>query len=169
MKLLLVNCNPDLIKAVLKGDHALGEALNADIPNPWSEFGLGVFEYVQTELTKDPDSAIWWFYLAILEEENTRTLVGNCGFKGRPDDNGIVELGYEVAESFRGRGLATQMTEMLLHKAFQHPEVSKVIAHTLAERNASCRVLEKCKFSYTKEIEDEEDGTIMRWERSRLD
>jgi RimJ/RimL family protein N-acetyltransferase len=44
--------------------------------------------------------------------------------------------------------------------------VTTVIAHTLAEPNASTRVLANLGFEHTQTIEDPEDGTIWRWERT---
>ena len=41
-----------------------------------------------------------------------------------------------------------------------------VRAHTLAERNASTRVLEKCGFGLVGEVVDPEDGPVWRWERT---
>ncbi len=40
-------------------------------------------------------------------------------------------------------------------------------AHTLPAPNASTRVLAKCGFERTGEVEDPEDGLVWRWERSK--
>jgi [ribosomal protein S5]-alanine N-acetyltransferase len=74
-------------------------------------------------------------------------LVGWGGFKGPPKD-GVVEVGYEIAEARQGRGLATAATNAMVAEAFADDRVTKVIAHTLPERNASTRVLEKVGFTY---------------------
>jgi RimJ/RimL family protein N-acetyltransferase len=74
-------------------------------------------------------------------------LVGWGGFKGPPRD-GVVELGYEIAESRRERGLATAAVRAMLAEAFADDRVEAVIAHTLPERNASNRVLEKAGFRF---------------------
>jgi RimJ/RimL family protein N-acetyltransferase len=57
-------------------------------------------------------------------------------------------LGYEIAESRWGRGLATDAVRAMLAEAFADPDVSVVIAHTLPEPNASTRVLEKAGFRF---------------------
>ena len=81
-------------------------------------------------------------------------LVGWGGFKG-PPEQGVVELGYEIAESRRGRGLASAAARAMLEEAFADDRVASVIAHTLAERNASNRVLEKVGFQYDGEAHEE--------------
>lgn len=84
-------------------------------------------------------------------------LVGWGGFKGAPR-NGVVELGYEIAESRQGRGLATAAIRAMVAEAFADERVIAVIAHTLAERNASNRVLEKVGFQYDGDaLEDGEN------------
>ncbi len=100
-------------------------------------------------------------------DHQTKTLLGSCGYKGEPDENGMVEIGYEVAKDFRNQGYATEMAQLLLENAFQDANVKIVEAHTLAQKNASVRVLEKCKFKFVEEYFDEEDGLIWKWERRR--
>jgi len=46
--------------------------------------------------------------------------------------------------------------------------VRRLRVHTLPERNASTRILEKVGFERLGEIIDPEDGVIWRWEREPL-
>jgi RimJ/RimL family protein N-acetyltransferase len=94
-----------------------------------------------------------------------RTLVGWGGFKGSPHD-GVIELGYAIAPSWEGRGLATAAVRELLREAFAAPEVQTVLAHTLAQPGPSVRVLQKAGFTHDGEVADDEVG--MTW-RFRLD
>ena len=89
------------------------------------------------------------------------------GFKGPPED-GVVELGYEIAEARQGAGLATAATRAMLEESFVDDRVIAVIAHTLAERNASNRVLEKAGFSFDGEA-DEDGESVWRWRLARVD
>jgi RimJ/RimL family protein N-acetyltransferase len=89
-------------------------------------------------------------------------LVGNGGWKGDPID-GVAELGYAVAPSHQGRGIATQAVRTLIERARQRDLVT-VVAHTLAEQTASTVVLERCGFSRVEELDDDEVGRIWRWE-----
>lgn len=90
-------------------------------------------------------------------------LVGNSGFKGAPK-NGEVEIGYEVAEPYRGKGLATEIAGALIEYAYSFPEVKTIVAHTLSFENPSVSVLRKCGFHFITEVNDPEDGDIWRWE-----
>lgn len=51
-------------------------------------------------------------------ERGTGLLVGGVGFKGAPDDAGIVEIGYGIAPSVRGRGIATEAVRALVEHAW---------------------------------------------------
>jgi RimJ/RimL family protein N-acetyltransferase len=112
----------------------------------------------------DPDRVRWGTRLFVLEEP--RTLVGWGGFKGPPRD-GVVEFGYAIAPAWEGRGLATEAARAMLREAFAEDHVTAVIAHTLAERNASVRVLEKTGFALDGESTDDDVGTVWRFRLDR--
>ena len=160
-RLKLINCDATILNSILKGNKALAKSLQIKVPENWTEFGKPIFEYSLNQITIDPESKIWWTYLPINIETNT--LIGSCGYKGKPDKNGMVEIGYEVAKTYRNLGFATEIANLLLAKAFQKQMVKLVKAHTLAQKNASVKVLQKCGFLYVKELEDEEDGKIWQW------
>ncbi len=92
--------------------------------------------------------------------------IGSAGFKGPPDDEGMVEIAYGIAPDHQSRGYATEAAAALTDFALADSNVKIVRAHTLPERNASCRVLEKCGFEFLGEAIEPEDGLVWRWERS---
>ena len=72
-----------------------------------------------------------------------------------------------IVPAFEGRGYATEATEAAVAFAFASSRVLLVRAHTLPTPNASTRVLAKCGFERTGDVEDPEDGPVWRWERPR--
>jgi [ribosomal protein S5]-alanine N-acetyltransferase len=84
------------------------------------------------------------------------------GFKG-PPSAGAVEIGYAIAPTLQRRGLATAAARQLVERAFADPNVGAVDAHTLAQRNASVRVLEKLGMQRIGEVPDHEHGAIWHW------
>ncbi len=161
-RIKLINCTPEILQKALEGDRALAAYLGVTVPDIWTEFGRGMFDYVLKEVVEKPDDAVWWTYLPIYLPDNV--LVGTCGYKGVPDAEGMVEIGYEVAEDYRGNHLATEMAKLLVGNALAIPEVKLVCAHTLNEHNASTKVLEKCGFTFVKEVVDPTDGPIWQWQ-----
>ncbi len=65
------------------------------------------------------------------------------------------------------KGLGFETAQGLLLHAFNHSSVRKVIAHTVAEENASAHILEKLGFVQTEDVNDAEEGLLWRWEISR--
>jgi ribosomal-protein-alanine N-acetyltransferase len=138
--------------AALAGDDALARALGHDVAPGWATFREAL-PPTRDALVEEP---IWGTRFFV--DGDPPELVGWGGFKGPPRD-GVVEVGYEIAEARRGRGLATEATKAMVAEAFADDRVTTVIAHTLAERNASNRVLEKVGF--THDGEGAEDGEVV--------
>jgi hypothetical protein len=83
----------------------------------------------------------WLPYLFIFRPD--RAVVGLGGFKSVPDAQRTIEIGYSVAPTYQSRGFATSAARQLIGIAFESKLVDCVRAHTLAEQNASTRVLKK--------------------------
>jgi len=149
--LRLLTANLELLDAALEGDEELARALGHPVVPGWATFEEALAP-TRAALADDPGEGRWGTRLFLAGDPPE--LVGWGGFKG-PPANGVVELGYEIAESRRGQGLATDAVAAMLEQAFASPEVESVIAHTLAERNASNRVLEKAGFDHDGEAQDD--------------
>jgi RimJ/RimL family protein N-acetyltransferase len=106
-----------------------------------------------------------WQHGFNLVHRETGQAVGQCMFKGPPDDAGVVEIAYGIAPEHQGKGYATEAAAALVLFAFNHPTVRVVRAHTLPHPSASTRVLTKCGFRHVGEVIDPEDGPVWRWEK----
>ena len=76
------------------------------------------------------------YYQILLDGE----VVGGIGFHGPPRD-GLVEVGYGVVESVRGRGVATASLRLLMEIAAGYPEVNRICGRTTPDNVASQRVM----------------------------
>lgn len=108
----------------------------------------------------------WGGYLAL--DPSSRVVVGTCGFKGPPDQQGAVEIAYFTFPGGEGRGIGTAMARRLCALASRDPGVHTLRAHTLPERNTSARILERLGFVHISDVVDPEDGPVWRWERAPL-
>jgi len=108
--------------------------------------------------------ARWGSFLAM--DPGSRLVVGTCSYKGPPDAEGAVEIAYFTFPVYQGRGYATAMAALLTAQAAAPPPARMVRAHTLPERNASVRILEKLGFAHLGQVVDPEDGPVWRWERA---
>ena len=117
----------------------------------------------RVEKGKQPDP--WQFGFAIIHRADN-VLIGTCGFPGPPDSNGVAEIAYGIAPGYQGRGHATEAAKFLIAFAIENPEVRTICAHTLAEKDASTRVLEKCDLKKVGDAVDPENGLkVWRWEK----
>jgi ribosomal-protein-alanine N-acetyltransferase len=130
---------PDVaaLDAAAEGDGALAAILGCPVVAGWATF---------TERLRAAPAGAWGTRFFVSAGE----VVGWGGFKGPPRD-GAVEIGYEIAASRQGRGLATAAARAMVAEAFADDGVQRVLANTLPERNASNRVLEKCGFRFEGE------------------
>ena len=159
----LVSADLRLLDAALAGDDELARALGTRVVPGWATFAYAL-THVRNAVAANPSITDWGsrFFVAGDPPE----LVGWGGFKGPPDDDGTIEVGYEVAESRQGRGLATEAVAAMLDHAFAQAGVTAAIAHTLPEHNASTRVLEKSGFAHDGEA-SENGQKVWRWRRDR--
>ena len=164
-RLNLLRCDTEVIHSVLEGKSAIQNKLGLSVSDQWSEYGVSALKYVKEKLEKG-EPAKWWSYL-IIDCTNESTLIGLCGFKGAPDEEGCVEIGYEVAKSFRLKGVATWTAGELVRMAFDDRKVESVLAHTMPVENASNAVLRKNGFQFEKEITIDGDGRVWRWRLTR--
>ena len=106
----LVRTDLHLLDAALVSDDALAAVLGHDVVAGWATF-TAALQTTRDAVAANTSGAPWGarFFVAGDPPE----LVGWVGFKGPPAD-GIVELGYDIAEARRGRGLATAATRAML-------------------------------------------------------
>ena len=159
---------PEHLLALIEGD------------DPFEErFGLPAAEGLRAFYVSDEVSPAWlaqlraaakgaadpWIYGFAVVQRESHSVIGSVGFKGPPDEDGMVEIAYGIVPTFQGRGYATEAAEAGFAFAFENRQVRLVRAHTLPTPNASTRVLEKCGFERIGEIVDPEDGLVWQWEQ----
>jgi RimJ/RimL family protein N-acetyltransferase len=158
----LVRADLHLLDAALAGDEALADAVGVPVAPAWASF-TEALQPARDALAARGGDARWSARFFVTEDPPE--LVGWGGFKGPPND-GVVELGYEIAESRQGRGLATGGVAAMAEHAWADDRVTALIAHTLPEHNASTRVLEKSGFRHDGEV-TENGERVWRWRRER--
>lgn len=162
-RLEIIPATIEHLERLIEGDNAFYAAFGWHVAETYNEFPEALV-FSLNHLKARQVEPRWWAQLFI-HTENAE-LVGLGGYKGAPVD-GVVEFGYSIAPKYRRQGLATEAARVMLARAFAEPTVSRVIAHTLAEPNASNRLLQRCGLRMTGEVVDPDDGPIWRWEIDR--
>lgn len=169
-RLKLVALDARLTGLHARAPAAFFEALNVQSEASWPPEMLDTdaVRHAEEALRDPPRESGWYFWAFIWPgpQGSMDRLVGGGGFKGPPDTNGQVEIGYSMLVSFREQGLATEAVNLLVDWAFSTGQVSEVVAETLPHLIASQRVLEKAGFVETGGRE--EDGVrILRFALTR--
>ena len=165
-RLKLVPCELAHFEALIDDESRLAPMLQVELAPEWLGFEARAAMRPASDYLKAHPSALgWWTYLFIHKPDNT--LIGLGGFKGEVDAEGMVEIGYEIAPSYRRRGLASEASEGMIDYAFAQPAIKRVDAHTLPERNASTGVLEKVGMKFLGAVHDPGDGEVWHWSLTR--
>ncbi|RBP39658.1 acetyltransferase (GNAT) family protein [Roseimicrobium gellanilyticum] len=166
LKIELVPLEPAHLLALMESEAAYEKVTGLRVAAGLQDF----FEQVPSSYLEDVKSAsgpdVWRFgFVVMIPAENY--WAGCASYKGPPDAHGMVEIAYAIAPSWEGHGLATQAAAFLTEQAFRDARVKIIRAHTLPEKNASGRVLEKCGFTFVGEAMEPEDRLVWRWEYPR--
>jgi len=145
-RLKLIAATAELIKKDIESRRSLGEALGVGIPASWPPdlYGPNAMQFALSQLNDSAEHGWSFWYLSTLDEPGE--LIGICGFKGRPDRSGSVEIGYSILSEFQRKGFATEAVASLVGWAFSHHNVNEICAETLPHLAQSIGVLKKNGF-----------------------
>jgi ribosomal-protein-alanine N-acetyltransferase len=160
MPIRVVPARLDWLTALAEGDDVFTERFGVLVEPGWIGFPEALPFAVDAAREHDADA--WGPHLFF---DDDGALVGFGGFKGPPSAS-RVEIGYAVAPSRQGRGIATAATRWMIDRA-RARGVDAVVAHTLAEVNASTAVLERCGFVHVATTADPDGDVhddVYRWQ-----
>lgn len=144
-RLDLYALTPSALHAYLNATEALeadmGRRLSRAILTPTVRRAI---QMKLTKLAKAPPEEWPWFTYWLAEIRKSRFGAGLLGFKGPPDDQGRVEIGYGIDPQAGDRGYTTEAAGALITWAFSHPSCLEIVApDTRKDNPASHRVLAK--------------------------
>jgi ribosomal-protein-alanine N-acetyltransferase len=124
-------------------ERQLGLSLSRAVLTEPAHRAIGIKLSKMSQVT--PRHHPWYTYwLVVISEEEFGA--GLVGFKGYPNPDGEVEIGYGIDPSYQSRGYTTEVVRALIVWAFEHPICQAVLADTQKSNLASQRVLEKAGF-----------------------
>ena len=147
------------------GGDALAALLGVEPPASWPPIynDQDTRDWIRGMIARNPGEPGYgsWYIVA------DGRLVGNAGFKGPPDADGLVEIGYSVVEAYQRKGYGSAAIALLVSFAFRDPRVTAVTAETIPELVASQAVLTRSGFALVGRTPNEEFGEILRYSRTR--
>ncbi len=172
---------------VLETDRLRLLALSADALQAWIDAdGAGLFELtgvrfpdpvevppllgedlptLRERTAQGPEEIGWWVWLVSRLADEVP--LGVCGLGGRPDEDGIVVLGYSVYPEHEGKGIATEAAGTLVAWALAQDGVAKVVATVPTWNLGSVAVVRKLGMVETGHTVDPEVGELAVYEMLR--
>lgn len=151
-RLRMITFTADMMKASLRGEleEAAGYKVMPGYPmEAYKEF----FPYKIERFRQYPRENE---FEGVIIHKGDQMIIGDMGFKGGPDEEGSMDLGYSMMEAYQGKGYTTEMAKAAVVWGLQQPGVKRIIASCSETNLASVRVLEKVGFNR----ERTEDGEI---------
>lgn len=81
--------------------------------------------------------------------KETGELIGSSGLQPL-EDTGEIEVGYNLAEEYWGKGIGTECAMAWLHYGFETMGLARIVAVAHPDNTGSWRIMEKCGMSYQR-------------------
>lgn len=157
-RLELLPFTKSICEATLQGDYSWFDALQLNSSDYWpDEDILESLPRTLNTLTKihQPTGFESWMII----EKDTRTIIGDVGFKGYQFIQNTCDLGYGIVKEKRRQGFAFEACEAIVQWALANQQLEAITAATYHDNNGSIRLLEKLQF-----IRIAQDEEFIYWE-----
>jgi ribosomal-protein-alanine N-acetyltransferase len=145
-RLVLIACPLPVADALVSDRGEAERLLGIRLPSDWPDAELAEFlPFYADDLREHPNAVGYGVWLLV--ERNSRTVVGSSGFRGRPNAEGELEIGYGIHPDYRNRGFATEAVRVLLAWALAQSGVTRVVVHCDPGNIASSKVAAKAGMS----------------------
>ena len=129
---------------------SLEEELNCTYAGqPIEGFFYDIVKKITGIAKSDEDNYLFhtfWFIIRKLD----RITVGSASFKGLPNANSEVGIGYGLGKAYEGNGYMTETVKAMCQWAKEHDNISYIIAETEDGNMKSEKVLKRCGFVFYK-------------------
>ncbi len=145
-RLRLVAGTLEIAEAEIEGRAPLEMLLEAEVPPDWPPESIRDALSFFLDLYREHPEWLGWLGWYAISTEAAPVLCGSVGFKGPPNEAGMVEIGYSLLPDYQGHGLASEMVRGLIDWALRQSKVRVIEAETAPDNHPSIRVLERNRF-----------------------
>lgn len=154
-RLMIKSLNHSQLLKYIENDNSLEKELGVGESNRKISSELkDALEMAILPLVAENESDYLFFTLWTLILKSENRMVGDLCFKGKPDEEGRIEIGYGTYDDFRGKGFMTEAVGGLISWAKMFPAVKSVVAETDKTNVASMVILQKNGFVKSGESDD---------------
>lgn len=162
-RLTLIPLTLDQVRLHIAGGTLLEEALKVQPGHrEVSEPLLSIIQAFTIPFLQNPARQPLYDTIWVALDRDLNQLVADIKFKGSPDEEQTVEIGYGTYPAFRGRGYMTEIVGGFTGWALAQPGLERVTAETALTNAASQAVLRHNEFTLF-----EQDEYVCWWEKKR--
>ncbi|BEP28501.1 GNAT family N-acetyltransferase [Helicovermis profundi] len=140
-RLKLIACNYDMILEIINSDIGSDKLFNYNISQLELKKIKKIAPVFKGLLKEKKDKYYWYMWIIVNIELNT--IIGDAGFKGKPNNEGLIDIGYSIDEKYRKNGFATECANGLVKWAFTKKKVKGITAACKENNTNSINVLLK--------------------------
>lgn len=118
---------------------------------------LEAFPVMANDLMDDPSLLGWHAWCVV--KKNEGIIIGDVGFKGPHDENGVIKTGYSMIPAYRGKGYAREAVEAMTRTVKDAQKVKSIIAEVLALNIPSIKLLRSLGWEHVSD-----NGEMEIWE-----
>lgn len=154
-RLMIVPLTMDMIKSIINRDLVVITNLGFVLHEQWpSKDTLDLLRYLyRSDLVDISGFEVWG-----IVKKADGIIIGDIGFKGEPNDEGLIEIGYGLVADERQKGYGTEALNTMCKWAKDNVRVKGIIAESLIDNIPSNKMLQKVGM-----IEDRRDESYIYW------
>lgn len=159
-RLVIIPMTYSIVCSLLNGDNKELEKLGVNLNGKWPlQDTLDILNFLKDGMKKNDE--VDGFGVWMIVKKDDMTVIGDAGFKGKPDENGEIEIGFGLIEEEWRKGYGCEAASSLIKWASENDLVKAVIAECLIDNIASIKTLKKCSMCEVKR-----DNELIYWKKS---
>lgn len=147
-----------MVSAILSGNLSELEKIGVHLDEKWPlQDTYDILNFVKEQMDKNDNISGFDVWMVVKNED--MTVIGDAGFKGEPNEEGEVEIGFGLIEEEHRKGYGYEVASALIKWASQQEQVKVIKADCLIGNMGSMKILEKCGM-----CEVRRDNELIYWE-----
>ncbi|WP_024831699.1 GNAT family N-acetyltransferase [Ruminiclostridium josui] len=156
-RLIIMPMTHSMVCTVLSGSTEEYEKLGVKFNGKWPlQDTLDILHFIKDRMKKNETDG---FYVWMIVKKEDMTVIGDAGFKGAPNENGEIEIGFGFIKEEQQKGYGYEAASSLIEWASQKNKVKVIKADCLIDNIGSIKLLKKCGM-----IEINRDSELIYWE-----
>ncbi len=157
-RLIIIPMTYSMVCTVLSGRTEEYEKLGVKFNGKWPlQDTLDILHFIKDKMKKND---VEGFDVWMVVKKEGMTVIGDAGFKGAPNDNGEIEIGFGLIKEEQQKGYGYEVASSLIKWASQINTVKVIKADCLIDNIGSIKLLKKCGMN-----EIQRDNEFIYWEK----